>query len=144
VLLLSLKIGENIQFGESKKIEGSIIGSYLHSNKKIASAVSLHNGSQEVANDLALHIAAFRPDYLKPEDVPAELIATEQAIYRKQLEAENKPAEMIEKILPGKLEKYYAEVCFLKQKFVKDDSMSVEQYLQQNNASVDTFIFIKI
>jgi elongation factor Ts len=141
---LILKIGENIQFGESKKIEGSIIGSYLHSNKKIASAVSLHNGSQEVANDLALHIAAFRPDYLKPEDVPAELIATEQAIYRKQLEAENKPAEMIEKILPGKLEKYYAEVCFLKQKFVKDDSMSVEQYLQQNNASVDTFIFIKI
>ena len=141
---LILKIGENIQFGDAKKIAGSIIGSYLHSNKKIASAVVLASGSQEVANDLALHIAAFRPDYMKPEDVPAELIATEQAVYRKQLEAEGKPAEMIEKILPGKLEKYYSEVCFLKQKFVKDDTMTVEKYLQQNNAVVEKFIYLKI
>ncbi len=141
---LILKIGENIQFGGAKKISGTIIGSYLHSNKKIASAVSLTSGSVEVATDLSLHVAAFRPDYLKPEDVPAELIATEQAVYRKQLETEGKPAEMIEKILPGKLEKYYSEVCFLKQKFVKDDSMTVEKYLQQNNAVVDTFIYLKI
>jgi elongation factor Ts len=69
---------------------------------------------------------------------------TRQAIYRKQLEAENKPAEMIEKILPGKLEKYYSEVCLLKQKYVKDDSMTVEQYLKQNNAELASFIYIKI
>ncbi len=141
---LILKIGENIQFGQSKKVTGSIIGSYLHSNKKIASAVVLSAGTVEVATDIALHVAAFRPDYLKSEDVPAELIATEQAIYRKQLEAENKPAEMIEKILPGKLEKYYSEVCLLKQKYVKDDSMTVEQYLKQNNAELASFIYIKI
>lgn len=141
---LILKIGENIQFGQSKKVTGSIIGSYLHSNKKIASAVVLSAGTPEVATDIALHVAAFRPDYLKPEDVPAELIATEQAIYRKQLEAENKPAEMIEKILPGKLEKYYSEVCLLKQKYVKDDSMTIEQYLKQNNAELASFIYIKI
>jgi elongation factor Ts len=135
---------QNIQFGQSKKVTGSIIGSYLHSNKKIASAVVLSAGTPEVATDIALHVAAFRPDYLKPEDVPAELIATEQAIYRKQLEAENKPAEMIEKILPGKLEKYYSEVCLLKQKYVKDDSMTIEQYLKQNNAELASFIYIKI
>jgi len=141
---LILKIGENIQFGTAKKIEGSIIGSYLHSNKKIASAVALSSGSMAVATDLALHVAAFRPDYLQPSDVPAELIATEQVIYRKQLEAENKPAEMIEKILPGKLDKYYSEVCFLKQKFVKDDTMTIEAYLKQNNAEIASFIYIKI
>lgn len=131
---LVLKIGENIQFGGAQVFEGAVIGSYLHGNRKVAAIAVLSSGSQDVANDVAMQAAALRPDYVQPSDVPADVIERETGIYRKQLESEGKPAEMIEKIMPGKLEKFYSEVCLLKQKFVKDDSLTVEQYLQNNQA----------
>lgn len=141
---LVLKIGENIQFGGVEVFTGSVIGSYLHGNRKVASIVVLSSGSQDVANDIAMQAAALRPDYLKPEDVPADIIEREKGIYRKQLETEGKPADMIEKILPGKLEKFYSEVCLIKQKFVKDDSVTVEQYLKNNQAEIVSFKYLAL
>jgi elongation factor Ts len=78
---------------------------------------------KEFARDIAMHVAAANPEYLKPEDVPAEVVEKEKAIYRK--EVEGKPAEIIEKIVAGKLNKYYEQVCLLNQPFVKDPDVSV-------------------
>jgi elongation factor Ts len=78
---------------------------------------------KEFARDVAMHIAAANPEYLKPEDVPADEVEKERAIYRK--EVEGKPAEIIEKIVDGKLAKYYEQVCLLNQPFVKDPDVTV-------------------
>ena len=78
---------------------------------------------KEFAKDIAMHVAAANPEYLKPEDVPAEVVEKERAVYRK--EVEGKPAEIIEKIVDGKLNKFYEQVCLLNQPFVKDPDVSV-------------------
>jgi elongation factor Ts len=78
---------------------------------------------QTFTRDIAMHIAASNPEYLKPEDVPAEVVESEKAIYRK--EVEGKPAEIIEKIVDGKLAKYYEQVCLVNQPFVKDPDVTI-------------------
>ena len=141
---LIVKIGENIQLGKFEIIEsssageGEVLGIYLHSNKKIASVVNLSGGTEELAKEVAMHVTAMNPSYLKAEDVPTEKIEKEKEIYREQLKAEGKPEEMIKKILEGKLKKYYTEVCLLNQPFVKDDKISVEKLL--NGVEVKQFV----
>lgn len=126
---LIVKIGENIQLGRFEVIEGEILGSYLHANNKIAAIVELANGSEELAKEVAMHVAAMNPKYLEPLNVPAEIVEKEKEIYGEQLRNEGKPAEMMEKILIGKLQKFYSEVCLLKQPYIKDDKISVEKFL---------------
>jgi elongation factor Ts len=127
---LIVKIGENIQLGRYQIIEGDVIGSYLHSNKKIAGVVVLNGGTEDLAKDLAMQAVAMSPLYIGPEDIPGEVIEKEKEIYREQLKVEGKPAEMIEKIIMGKLHKFYNETCLIKQNFIKDDKMTVEQLLK--------------
>ncbi len=106
------------------------VGSYLHMGGKIGILVSLDKPNQkELATDIAMQIAAANPKYLKPEDVPVEETDKEKEIYRAQLLKEGKPEEMIAKILIGKINKYYGEVCLIKQEYIKDDKKSVEQVL---------------
>jgi elongation factor Ts len=131
---LIVKIGENMRLSASEVLIGEVIGTYLHSNKKVAAAVVLTGGSEELAVDLAMQVTAMSPKYLKPEDIPAEELAKEKEIYREQMAAQgvdNKPEVVKEKIIEGKLGKYYAEVCLLKQQFIKDDKMTVEQLLDE-------------
>jgi elongation factor Ts len=133
-------IGEKIGISRFSKVTSSgTIGSYAHAQGNIGVLVALSiSGQVELAQNVAMHIAAANPRYIKPEEVdPAEL-EREKAIYRDQLTQEGKPAEMIEKIMLGKLGKYYEEVCLLKQEYIKDDSKKVEQIL--NGAEVETFI----
>ncbi len=137
---LIVKIGENIQFAGSAVLAGQILGYYLHSNKKVAAAVVLKNGSVEVAREVAMHAAAMKPQYLKPEDVPAAVIAKEKEIYTEQLKNEGKPEAMLENILKGKINKFYSEVCLTKQLFIKDDKKTIEQFLADNQAEVESFI----
>ena len=80
--------------------------------------------------DLTLHIAATAPAGLSADDIPAELVENEKDIFRTQLANEGKPAEMIDKIVEGKVDKYYSEICLLEQKYVKDPDMTVEDYLK--------------
>jgi len=75
-------------------------------------------------------VAAMNPIYLSPEQIPAEVVEQERSIYREQLRGEGKPEKMWNKIIEGKLEKYYCEVCFLQQPFVKDDSQTIAQRIQ--------------
>ena len=97
------KIGENIIIRKVKKITGEVLESYIHSNKKIAAGVSLEQGSPEIAKEVAMHIAATNPIVLSPEDLDESYINSEREIFRSQVEKENKPEEIKEKMIQGKL-----------------------------------------
>jgi elongation factor Ts len=123
-----------------REAKEGIIYSYIHSNKKSAAMLELFcetdfvartDDFKNLAHDIAMQIVAMSPDYVKPEDVPAELVEKEKDVYREQLKTEGKPEEMIEKILTGKLDKFYEEVCLLKQPFIKDDKQTIEDMLKQ-------------
>lgn len=130
---LILKIGENITFTRAEVLEGAYVSNYLHTNKKVGALVSFTSElDEETAHNIAMHVTALNPNYLKPEDVPTEVLEKEKEIYRVQLKAEGKPDEIIEKILPGKLAKFFEETCLLKQPFIKDDKKKVEQLLPKD------------
>lgn len=133
-------IGEKIGLSRYTKLTSSgTLGSYVHAQGNIGVLVALNaSGQTELAQNIAMHIAAASPRYIKPEEVdPAEL-EREKSIYREQLATEGKPDEMIEKIMMGKLGKYYEEVCLLKQEYIKDDSKKVEDIL--NGVGIESFI----
>ncbi len=122
-----------------------IIGSYVHPGSKVASLVELACETdfvarteqfQQLARDLAMQVVASRPRYVSREDIPAEEIEREKAIYREQLADSGKPAEIIEKIIEGKLEKWFAEVCLLEQPFVKDPDKTVQDLLVDHIAAL--------
>lgn len=134
------KRGAKVAASKSERaVKEGVVGSYVHANNKVAALVAVAcetdfvsrtDDFQTLGHDLALHVAAANPKYLSPEQVPAEVLAKEEEIYREQLKAEGKPEAMWDKILPGKVAKFYAETCFLKQPFVKDDSLTIEQVVQ--------------
>ena len=133
------EIGENLVIRRNLRYEVSgtgAVASYIHLGGKVGVLLEVgcekpetvnHDGFKEAVKDVTLHIAAANPAYLDRSQVPAETIEAEQAIFAKQ--AEGKPAQIIEKIVAGKLEKYYAQVCLLEQGFVKDQDLSVSQML---------------
>ncbi len=86
--------------------------------------------------DLAMHIAASAPQYVSRDQVPADVIDREKAVYREQLSQEGKPAEMIEKILDGKLNKFFADICLLEQQFIKDDEKTIQALLTENITAI--------
>ena len=98
---------------------------------------------QALAQDLALHVAMANPRYLMPEDVPGDVLEAERANYRKEAEATGKPAAVIEKIIEGKLEKFYADACLLRQSYVKDDSMRIEDMVKQAISALGENIVIR-
>lgn len=121
-------IGENIQIRRIlilKKDAAHSVGIYSHLGGKILTAVILTgtNSEEALAKDIAMHVAAASPDYLNPESVPAAIIANEQDIAKGQMQG--KPAHMIDKIVEGKLNAYYDQACLSRQKFIKNDSISI-------------------
>jgi elongation factor Ts len=138
------KIGENIIIRKVKKITGEVLESYIHSNKKIAAGVSFEQGSAETAKEVAMHIAASNPIVLSPEDLDESYISSEREIFSSQVEKEDKPEEIKEKMIQGKLNKQLADVSLLKQPFVKDPSKSVEAFLSESNAKISSFIRIEV
>lgn len=98
--------------------------------------VARSDAFKAVAHDLALHVAAAAPQYVKPEDVPADVVEAERKIYAEQVAGEGKPADIAAKIVEGKLAKFYTQVCLLQQPFVKDDSLTVAQVIEQLTAKV--------
>jgi len=105
------------------------VAGYIHGGGRIGVLVSVNGADAEVARDIAMQVAATNPKYIKPEDVPAAETEKEKNIYREQLKNEGKPEDMIEKIIGGKLTKFYEEICLNKQPFIKEDKKSVEQVL---------------
>ena len=104
------KIGENIVLRKVVKLSGNISEFYIHSNKKIASGVSLKKGNEEIAKEIAMHVAASNPLVLSPEHLGEDYIQKEREIFKSQVEQENKPPEILEKMIEGKLNKQLSDV----------------------------------
>lgn len=105
--------------------------------------VARNEDFQNFVKDIAMHVAAANPAYLSREDVPAEVIAKEREIEEEKLKAENKPAEVMEKIIEGKLNKFFADVCLLEQSFVKECDKKIEDLLNEKVASIGEKIQIR-
>ena len=137
--ILVNKIGENIQIRRFVHIfTDGTIGSYVHGGK-IGVLVDLRDGDETLARDLAMHIAALNPKFIADEDVPADTIAREKDILVAQAESSGKPAEIIEKMVSGRLRKHLAGITLLGQTFVKDPDLTVGKLISRNNASVNGF-----
>lgn len=137
------QLGENITFGEGKVIEGGdTLGHYVHSNKKIAVVVALSGGTEAMANDIAMHIAASAPQVISPEEVDDALLEKEKEIWTEQLKNEGKPENIVEKILLGKEKKFREENALIKQNFVKNPDQTVEEFL--GDATVESFVRIAV
>lgn len=136
---LSGVIGEKLDIKKCDFISAGTVAAYSHSGGRIGVLVAMDKeGESELAGDIAMQVAASDPVYIYPEDVPKEEIEKEKEIYRAQLLREGKPEQIIDKILPGKLDKYFEKTCLVKQEYIKDDKKSVQDIL--GDTKVEKFI----
>ena len=135
------KLGENIVVRRITASEDSAdsSGVYLHSNNKIGVIISLKGGTEEVAKDIAMHAAATDPMAISPSDISKDVIDKEREIYKAQSEESGKPADIVEKMIEGKIRKFLSEVSLTEQDFVKDPSIKINDLLKNNNASIIGF-----
>jgi len=136
---LSGVIGEKLDIKRCEILTGSTVAAYSHMGGKIGVLVALDQENQsELAYDIAMQIAAANPKYIFPEDVSVKEIDKEKEIYREQLIKEGKPENIIDKILPGKINKYFEEVCLVKQEYIRDDKKRVSDIL--GGSQVERFV----
>jgi elongation factor Ts len=128
-----------------KEAKEGIIYAYIHANNKVGAMVELNCETdfvakneefKKIAHDLAMQIAAQNPLYIAPEDVPEDILNKEKEIHKEQLLAEGKPENMLDKILEGKINRWYQDVCLIKQPFIKDEDITIEDYLNEKIASM--------
>ena len=143
-----LELGENLQFRRFERLNVSgegAVASYIHLGGKVGVLIAVNAEKAESASndafrdlvkDLTLHIAASAPAGLGREDIPADLVEAEKDIFRKQMEGQNKPADILEKIISGKLGKFYSEHCLLEQGFVKDPDTTIQGLLEAQGKEV--------
>ena len=126
-----------------REVTQGIVASYVHSNNKIGVLLELltvtdfvarNEGFGELAKDICMQIAAANPLYVRIEDVPKEVIDKEREIYREQMKDSGKPANVIDKIIDGKLNKFYTDVCLLEQEFIKDSAVKIKDLIKQKIA----------
>ena len=136
---LVTKIGENIQVRRMSRMTGcDNIGAYVHGGH-IGVTVDLEGGNEEVARDIAMHIAALNPAYIDVDDVPADVLEKEKQFLISQAADSGKPAEIIEKMVSGRMRKHLSTITLLGQDFVKDGDITVAKLLDQNSAKVKSF-----
>jgi elongation factor Ts len=142
---LVAKIGENIGVRRVQIIEATdgALGSYIHGGR-IGVVVSLKGGDQELAKDVAMHVAASNPMFINPEDISEEVSNREKDIFTAQAAESGKPAEIIEKMIVGRMRKFAAEVCLTGQAFVKDPSITVGELVKKANATVSSMIRLEV
>ena len=140
---LVAKIGENISVRRLQLIEGENLGAYVHS-RKIGVITVLTGGDADLAKDLAMHVAAAAPQYVKPSDVPAEVVAKEKEIQLQIAIDSGKPAEIAEKMVSGRMAKFTGEVSLTGQSFIKDPAITVAQLLKNANADVISFVRLEV
>jgi len=129
------KTGENIQLGESYKVEGTILGSYIHNNKS-AVIVSLEGGNKELAKDIAMHITAMKPEYISQDDIKEEDKKTMYEVFEKEVANVNKPEDIKKKMLEGKISTYFKEKTLLNQPFIKNGDETIEKLLEKSKAKI--------
>ncbi len=124
-----LELGENISIGDVKEASAAVLGTYVHSNRKIGVIVGLSAGTTEQASDVSMHAAAMNPLYVRASEVTAEAVNKEREIWKGQMKDDKKPPEILEKIMAGKEKKFREENALLSQVFVKDPTKTVEKML---------------
>lgn len=137
------KIGEKIslrRFTVLEKAANESFGAYVHMGGRISVLALLEGADQETAKDVAMHIAASSPKYVAREDVPEEEINREKEVLTQQALNEGKPANIVEKMVQGRLNKFFEEICLVEQAYVKDPDIKVKKYLADKNASVKRFV----
>ncbi len=133
-------IGENMSIRRFERFETSnLLESYIHGDGKIAVLVEMENGTPELAKDICLQIAAARPEYLDRDSVPAERLEKEMEILKAQAMNEGKPEAIAEKIVQGRLGKFYSEICLVEQEFVKDPDIKVGKLVADKGAKIVRF-----
>ena len=136
---MTATIGEKISFRRFallEKNDNQHFGSYIHMGGKISVLTLLEGASEQVAKDVSMHAAAMRPEFVKKEDVPADRVEHEKKILTEQAMAEGKPADIAQKMVMGRINKFYKEICLEEQEFVKDNSVSVGKHVSNNGGKI--------
>ena len=134
-------IGENMSIRRFSRFETEgLVETYTHGDGKIGVMVEFSKGTSEVAKDVCMQIAAARPEYLDESEVPSDVVNHEMEILKAQAINEGKPAEIAEKMVKGRIGKFYSEICLVDQAFVKNPDITVQQLLDQNNAELVRFV----
>ena len=140
-------IGEKIsfrRFARLSKTDSQNFGSYIHMGGRIAVLTLLEGADEETAKDVSMHAAAMRPSYVKREDVPAEEVERETSVLKEQAMNEGKPAEIAEKMVNGRINKFYKEICLEEQDFVKDSDMTVGAFVKYKNGSIVNMVRFEV
>ena len=140
-------IGEKIsfrRFARLSKTDSQNFGSYIHMGGRIAVLTLLEGADEETAKDVSMHAAAMRPSYVKREDVPAEKVERETSVLKEQAMNEGKPAEIAEKMVNGRINKFYKEICLEEQDFVKDSDMTVGAFVKSKNGSIVNMVRFEV
>lgn len=137
---------------EERVAKDGLVEAYIHATGKVGSMIIIAcetdfvaktSEFKELAHDVAMQVAAMNPTYITPTEVPADILAQEKEVFRGQLKQDGKPEAMWDKIIEGKLNKYYEEVCLVKQKFIKDDQKTVEDLINEKTAQLGEKIEVK-
>lgn len=135
-----------------READEGLIGSYIHAGSKVAALIEVNcetdfvamtDEFQTLAHDLAMQVVAAKPLYLTPADVPAEVLEKEKADVRAEMQGSGKPENIIERIVEGKLKKFYEETCLMEQPFIKDTALTVSELVQEKNAKLGENIIVR-
>lgn len=140
-------IGEKIsfrRFARLTKTDSEHFGSYIHMGGRIAALTLLEGADEDVAKDISMHAAAMRPKYVKRENVPTEEVERETSVLKEQAINEGKSAEIAEKMVIGRINKFYKEICLEEQDFVKDSDMTVKKYVESKDGSIVDMIRFEV
>ncbi|UTF60499.1 translation elongation factor Ts [Gilvimarinus sp. DA14] len=138
------KIGENIGVRRVAVVEGGLVDAYVHSNNRIATIIKLEGGNAELARDIAMHVAAVNPQVVKPEDMPADVVEKEKEIIKAQPDMEGKPAEIVEKMMVGRINKFLKESSLIEQPFVKNPELTVGKLAKEAGASITSMVRFEV
>ena len=136
---MTATIGEKISFRRFErmtKTDSQNFGGYIHMGGKISVLTLVEGATEEVAKDVSMHAAAMRPSYIRREDVPKEETEKEMTVLKEQAMNEGKPAEIAEKMVQGRINKFYKEICLEEQEFVKDSEKTVLEFVKANGGSI--------
>ena len=137
------KIGEKISFRRFERVEktdSQVFGIYSHMGGKITAVVVLDGTTEEVSKDVAMHVAAMNPTAINRDGVPADLVERESHVIKEQVMGEGKPAEIAEKMVTGRLNKFYKEICLEEQAFIKDSNVNVLNYVKNNGGTIISMV----
>lgn len=140
------KIGENIGVRRIALLDADagVVGSYVHGNNRIGVLVALKGGDQDLARDVAMHVAAVNPQVVSADDMPEDLVAKEKEIFTAQAQDSGKPPEIIEKMIGGRIKKFLSENSLLEQAFVKDPDVTVGKLVSNAGAEVVSFVRFEV